>query len=346
MVCPEFLDMELDPKSEDMMTDKKKLIEPLLSVQSLNMDFWDERTWVNVVNQVFFEIYPGETVGLVGESGCGKTTTSGAILSYLRNGTRITSGSIIFKGRDIFKATDKELLKIRGADIAMVPQNPRMALTPTIRVGEQACEILKVHAKHVGEEKKKVLTLLEHVGLPEPENVYIRYPHQLSGGQQQRVVIAMALCCHPKLLLLDEPTTALDVTTQAQIVNLLIKLQAEHNMSMLYVTHDLGVIAQIADRIAVMYAGELVEVAPTKVIFGNAHHPYTRGLIDAVPKIEATDRCGSKLKGILKRDEFNDGCRFAPRCNNASKKCFEKSPFLAEIAGDHQVACHACRNIF
>ena len=327
------------------MIDNSTSKDPLINIQSLNMDFWDEERWVNIVNRVSFEIYPGETLGLVGESGCGKTTTAGAMMSYKRSGTRIRSGRISFQGNNILELNDYELKKMRGVEISMVPQNPGMALTPTMRVGNQASEILKVHSKYIKGEKERLISLFHHVGLPQPLEIYRRYPHQLSGGQQQRIVIAMALSCNPKLVLLDEPTTALDVTTQAQILNLLIKLRAEHDMSMLYVTHNLGVIAQIADRIAVMYAGELIEIAPTKVIFENPYHPYTKGLIDAVPKIEAIERGESKLRGILKRNEIAKGCRFAPRCNYAATKCYEEYQNLIKVAPDHEVACQFWQDI-
>jgi peptide/nickel transport system ATP-binding protein len=210
-----------------------------------------------------------------------------------------------------------------------------------MRVGKQMYETLEAHGACTGRKdaETRTLDLFSEVGLPRPKSILSRYPHQLSGGQQQRVILAIALACNPTLLVLDEPTTGLDVTTQARILSLLTRLQAEHGMAMLYVSHNLGVLAQICDRLAVMYAGELVEVAPTEELFSNPRHPYTRGLIAAVPKVSEQTEIEVRLRGLLRREELPKGCRFAPRCDYAQPECFTLHQSLVSIAPDHQIAC-------
>jgi len=316
---------------------------PRVRVESLSVDYWQGNEWVNVVNKVSFSICQGEILGLAGESGCGKTTTAYALLAYHKPGGRIREGKVLFEGRDLFDVDERELQSLRGAQISLVPQNAASALSPGMRVGSQIGEVIKAHRVYARTSavKRRVFNLLEQVGLPESEVIAKRYPHQLSGGQKQRVAIAMAIACDPSLLVLDEPTTGLDVTTQAQILNLLLRLQAERSMAMLYVTHNLGVLAQISDRIAVMYAGELVEVAPTEHIFNNPYHPYTRGLIAAVPRISAPTSVKMRIHGFLQRDQLPVGCRFAPRCDHASRKCFDEPQILVEANSNHWVACHS-----
>ena len=325
------------------MISMTKTQEPIIDVKSLTIDFRDELRWVNIVENVTLLIYPGETLGLAGESGCGKSTTAGAMMAYLRLGSRIRTGEIVFKGQDILKLTEHQLCQIRGNAISMVPQNPSMSLTPTIRVGDQLKEVLSVHHNTNGNLEERIIELFEYVELPNPKEIARRYPHQLSGGQLQRIVIAMALSCNPDLLILDEPTTDLDVTTQAQILNLLINLQAKYGMAMLYVTHNLGVLAQISDRAAIMYAGKLVEVAPTIEIFERPYHPYTRGLIESVPRIDKPSRSQKRLTGFLKREILPPGCRFAPRCEESTPRCFDEPVELVEVASGHWVACHCSR---
>jgi len=246
-----------------------------------------------------------------------------------------------FEGLDLLRLDERALRPIRGAEIFLVPQNPASTLTPSMRVGRQVVETLKAHRISSGrrEAEERTLELFTQVGLPKPKDIAQRYPHQLSGGQQQRVVIAIALACQPKLVVMDEPTTALDVTTQARILRLLDRLKAEHGMSVLYITHNLGVLAQICDRVAVMYAGELVEVAPTAEIFNNPRHPYTRGLIAAVPRLSAPNEGKEKLRGLLRREELPPGCRFAPRCDYAQSECFTQPQALTAVGKDHQAAC-------
>ncbi|MGH9196305.1 MAG: ABC transporter ATP-binding protein, partial [Acidimicrobiia bacterium] len=227
----------------------------VVEVTDLSVDYHERRRWVNVVKSVSFSIEPGETLGLAGESGSGKTTTAYSLFAYRRPGSRIQAGRVRFEGRDLLTLDERRLRPLRGSRICMVPQNPATSLTPSMRVGHQVVEALEAHQASSGREaEKRTVDLFDQVGLPQPLAMFERYPHQLSGGQQQRVVIALALACRPKLLVLDEPTTALDVTTQARILRLLVRLRDEYGMAMLYVTHNLGVLAQICDRVAVMYA--------------------------------------------------------------------------------------------
>jgi peptide/nickel transport system ATP-binding protein len=314
---------------------------PLIDVHNLTVDYWNRRRWVNVVKRVNFDLRPGEALGLVGESGCGKSTTAYALLGYYRQGSRIREGSVEFGGQNILRLSPGSLSRIRGKRISLVPQNPTTTLSPGMVVGSQILEVLNRHgignsarARH-----ERVLDLFEQVRLPEPDRMAKRYPHQLSGGQQQRVAIAMALACNPELVVLDEPTTGLDVTTQAQILDLLIRLRAEHGMSMVYVTHDLGVVSLICDRVAVMYAGELVEDATTRELFDNPRHPYTRGLIASIASVRAPLKTRSLLKGYLQPDKLPPGCHFAPRCVFALPRCFEEPQPLLTVADDHRAAC-------
>lgn len=314
----------------------------LVNVDGLSIDFWNRNRWVNVVNHVSFSVQPGEAVGLVGESGCGKTTTAYTLMGYRRPNSRIREGQVHFAGKDLLKLSTPELQAVRGKQASLVPQNPTTALSPGMRVGDQILEVLNAHniGETAAERTNRVQELLAQVRLPDPAKTALKYPHQLSGGQQQRVVIAMALACNPVLLILDEPTTGLDVTTQAQILELLSYLQAELGMAMVYVTHDLGVISLICDRVGVMYAGELVEDAPTAELFANPGHPYTRGLIASVPSVRAPRRSRSiMLKGFLQRERLPEGCRFAPRCDFAKDECFTDAQTLSAVAENHRVAC-------
>ena len=322
--------------------------ESLIQVENLTVDFWNQGRWVNIVNRISFGVNRGEAMGLVGESGCGKTTTAYSLLGYRRPNSRIREGQVRFEGRNLLRIPAPELQRVRGKRISLVPQNPTTALSPGMRIGDQILEALAVH--HVGRSRperwERVINLLMHMLLPDPLRIAKKYPHQLSGGQQQRVTIAMALACDPDLLVLDEPTTGLDVTTQAQIIDLLVRLRAERGMAMVYVTHNLGVVAKVTDRISVMYAGELVEDAPTDELFRNPRHPYTRGLIASVPRLSAPQRGRSVLlRGLLQRDMLPPGCRFAPRCDFAEPVNFEEPQVLREIAPRHRVACRRAHEI-
>lgn len=303
------------------------------------VDYWQDR-WVNVIERVSFSVRPGEVFGLVGESGCGKTTTALTLLGYHRPGARISGGKVYFRGRDILQMSERELRHLRGSRIGFVPQDPVTALSPAMRVGSQILETLDTHraCRNRRQAHDRMLDLLSQVQLP--QSLADNYPHQLSGGQQQRIMIAMALCCGPDLLVLDEPTTGLDVTTQAQVLELLVGLQADQGMTMVYVTHNLGVLAWIADKIGVMYAGQLVEEAPAKGIFRSPSHPYTRGLIAAVPKITApSQEVTVRLRGRLERDKLPLGCPFAPRCDFGDEKCRFEPQTLQAVGVDHKVAC-------
>lgn len=314
--------------------------EPVLEVEGLTVDVWDRDGWVNVVDGVSFRIDAGESLGLVGESGCGKSTIAYALLGYRRPGSRIREGVVRLEGQDLLRLPEHALRAIRGNRVCLVPQNPAGSLTPSMRIGPQVVEVLEAHGRSSGRyAERSTIELLAQAGLPEPAAIARRYPHEISGGQQQRVVIAMALACRPTLLVLDEPTTALDVTTQARILRLLARLRREQGMSMLYVTHNLGVVAQICDRVAVMYAGDLVEVAPTEDLFGRPLHPYTQGLLAAVPRIDVADGGGPRLRGLLRRKELPEGCRFAPRCPHAVAECFVQRQSLTAASEDHRVGC-------
>ncbi|MBC7811044.1 MAG: dipeptide ABC transporter ATP-binding protein [Burkholderiales bacterium] len=325
-----------------MISDNIPNTAPLIEVAGLTIDFWNQDRWVNVVKRVTFAVNRGEAVGLVGESGCGKTTTAYTLLGYQRPNSRIREGKINFDGRDLLKLRGSALQQIRGKRISLVPQNPTTALSPGMPIGRQILEVLNAHhiATNEAERKAHVYDLLAQVRLPDTEATALKFPHQLSGGQQQRVVIAMALACNPELLVLDEPTTGLDVTTQAQILELLARLRAEHGMAMLYVTHDLGVVNVICDHVGVMYAGELVEDAPTRELFANPRHPYTRGLIASVPRVRTINqRQATPLRGLLQRSELPQGCPFAPRCDFALPKCFTDPQTLTTVSVKHRAAC-------
>ncbi len=319
----------------------------LVEVEDLTVDFWTGDGWANVVNEVTFQVRPGESYGLVGESGSGKTTTAGALLGFRRPGSRVRAGSVRFQGRDLLTLRPAELRRVRGREAALVPQNPTTALTPNMRIGDQVEEALQVHGLggSRSQRARRVLELIRQVRLPDASATARKYPHQLSGGQQQRVTIAMALACEPKVLVLDEPTTGLDVTTQAQIIDLLARLRAETGVAILYVTHNLGVVAEICDRVGVMYAGELVEEGPTERLFERPRHPYTRGLIASVPSVVRPERTRAVLHGLLERGELPPGCRFAPRCVFADEQSFAEQPVLEEVEPGHRVACWHWREI-
>ena len=283
---------------------------------------------------------------MVGESGCGKSTVALQLLGYRHPASRVESGSVRFAGRDLLSLRRAELDRWRGERIGFVPQNPTTALNPAMRVGAQVAEILLVHgrSRHPNSVQARTDELFELVGLPQPTDMAHRYPHQLSGGQQQRVCIAMALACNPQLVVLDEPTTGLDATTQEQIIELLIDLRGRLGMSMFYVTHDLGVLSQIADRVGVMYAGHLVEIASMAALFSEPRHPYTRGLIASIPSVDgANQNPAPPLRGLLKRDELPAGCPFQPRCDFAVPSCAERPQRLERVSPGHEVACQCWR---
>ena len=320
----------------------------LVDVRDLSVAYRHDDGWLRVVDGVSFAIGRGEAFGLVGESGCGKSTVAYHLLGYQRPASRVESGQVMFAGTDVLSLGRPALDRLRGNRIGLVPQNPTTALSPGMRVGAQLTEVLAQHGivtsgVAIAARARELFAL---VGLPAAEQFGRRFPHQLSGGQQQRVIIAMALACEPDLVVLDEPTTGLDVTTQEQIIALLKDLRARLGMSMLYVTHDLGVLAEIADRVGVMYAGRMVEIAPTATLFRQPCHPYTRGLIASIPQLEAGGRPrGKPLRGLLRRDELPAGCPFQPRCEFAESSCAVNRQRLTEVASAHQVACQRWQTI-
>ena len=315
--------------------------EPVIEVRGLTVEAYLQDGWTAVVNDVSFAIGAGEALGLVGESGSGKSTTAYALFGYARAGTRIRGGSVRFAGHDLLRRSDRQLREVRGSGLAMVPQNPGNSLTPSMRIGTQIAEVLRVHrvSGDRGSARARALELLTEVGLPRPADLIDRYPHQLSGGQQQRAAIAVALAANPRLLVLDEPTTALDVTSQARVLDLLARLRAELGVSMLYVTHDLGVVAQICDPVAVMYAGRIVERAPTAALFDAPRHPYSRALIAAMPGREPAGDTPTLLPGVVRRAELPPGCPLAPRCPHAQPECVERPQVLTVAGPGHEVAC-------
>ena len=313
----------------------------VLTVDNLQTHFHTDSGTARAVDGVSFTLNRGETYGLVGESGCGKSVTSLSIMRLVPHPGRIESGHIFFQDRDLVSLSDTEMRDIRGNDIAMIFQEPMTSLNPVYTCGFQIDEAVRRHqGLEKTEARKKTVEMLHLVGLPDPEQRANEYPHQLSGGQRQRVMIAMALSCNPKVLIADEPTTALDVTIQAQILDLLRDLQQQLGMAVLLITHDLGVIAEAADQVAVMYAGKIVETGPSDAIFHNPRHPYTQGLLASVPRLDIANKRLRTIPGTVpEATRFPSGCRFADRCEKVDSICRETTPQLETIAGDHQTAC-------
>jgi oligopeptide/dipeptide ABC transporter ATP-binding protein len=314
----------------------------LLSVNDLRVQFWTQRGTVHAVNGISFDVAPGETLGIVGESGCGKSVTSLAILGILPRAGRVSSGQALFEGRDLLGRSDAELRKIRGSEIAMIFQDPMTSLNPVLTIGRQIRESLETHMGMSRKEaQERAVELLEQVGIPEARRRTGDYPHQFSGGMRQRAMIAMALACEPKLLIADEPTTALDVTIQAQILDLLRGLVAERNTALIMITHDLGVVAGMCDRVNVMYGGMIMETGGAEDVFRSPRHPYTLGLLQSVPRLD-TPR-GRKLQPIegAPRDMLRPpaACPFAPRCAYEVDQSRLEVPALVEVAPGHRVAC-------
>jgi oligopeptide/dipeptide ABC transporter ATP-binding protein len=312
----------------------------LLSVSGLTTEFRTDAGWRAAVRDVDLEVGANETLAIVGESGSGKSVTALSIMRLLPEvGARIAGGACLFEGRDLARLDERAMQAIRGARIGMVFQEPMTALNPTMTIGNQIGEVLMRHRGLArASARAETLRLLERVRLPSPARRIDDYPHQFSGGMRQRVVIAMAIACQPALLLADEPTTALDVTIQAQILRLLKELQAEHGMGMIFITHNLGVVAQIADRVAVMYAGRIVESAPVEEIFARPLHPYTRGLLQAMPRHDRMQDLEPIPGAVPSIRETITGCAFAPRCSMRIARCTEAPP-LEPVGADHTVRC-------
>ncbi|UYG93291.1 ABC transporter ATP-binding protein [Cytobacillus firmus] len=317
-------------------------MEKVLEVKDLHVTFTTYGGEVQAVRGVSFDLFKGETLAIVGESGCGKSVTSQSIMRLIPSPPgRIADGSVLFKGKDLTKLKESEMRDIRGADISMIFQDPMTALNPTITIGEQIIEGIMQHETISRQDaRKKALEMLNLVGIPNPSERLKHYPHQFSGGMRQRIVIAMALVCEPEVLIADEPTTALDVTIQAQILDLFKDIQKKTGVSIIIITHDLGVVAQVADRIAVMYAGKIVEAGERREIFYNPQHPYTKGLLNSVPRL---DLDGADLIPIggSPPDLFAPpaGCPFAARCEYAMEVCDRVYPYKTHLSRDHHVDC-------
>jgi peptide/nickel transport system ATP-binding protein len=313
----------------------------LLDVKNLKVCFATETSDITAVEDVSFQIKKGETVALVGESGCGKSVTSLAVMGLINSPGRIAKGQIFFEGKDLLKLSNNDMRKIRGNKISMIFQEPLTSLNPLFTVGNQISEAIYTHQKISKEEaKKKSINMLEKVGIPRPEYVYECYPHSLSGGMRQRVMIAMALSGNQKLLIADEPTTALDVTIQAQILELMKDLIHDSDTSIILITHDLGVVAEMADKVIIMYAGQIVEQADIYDIFSNPLHPYTKGLLESTIKIENQKDKLQTIEGTVPDpSEMPKGCRFNPRCTAAEEKCHQQLPSLIEVKKGRFVRC-------
>jgi oligopeptide/dipeptide ABC transporter ATP-binding protein len=316
--------------------------EPLLAVEDLHVEFWTQRGTVYAVNGISFEIAAGETLGIVGESGCGKSVTSLALLGILARAGRVTKGRALFEGRDLLALKEAELRAIRGKEIAMIFQDPMTSLNPVLTVGRQLREALETHfALDKEQALRRAAELLDQVGIPSPDLRLRDYPHQFSGGMRQRAMIAMALACEPKLLIADEPTTALDVTIQAQILELLKSLVAERDTALIMITHDLGVVAGMCERVNVMYAGLFVETGSAERLFARPRHPYTLGLLQSVPRLDAGRR--QRLQPIpgAPRNMLSppSACPFVPRCRYEVEESREEVPPLEELEPGHHVRC-------
>ena len=325
--------------------------EPLLEIKGLSVSFETDEGSVQALDAVDFEMEHGQTLGLVGESGCGKSVTALSIMRLLPKPIGcVTAGSILFQGEDLLKLSPDGIREIRGNEIGMIFQEPMNALNPVMTIGDQLSEVFLLHQEILAKEAwGKSIEMLKSVGIPAPESRVFEYPHQLSGGMRQRVVIAMALACKPKLVIADEPTTALDVTVQAQILELLQVLQRQQGSSILLITHDLGVIAESCDEVCVMYAGRVVERASTNELFASPRHAYTRGLLSSIPRLDRTPKTElSTIDGMVPSlSDLNQGCRFAPRSGKVHPPHLldERSPFV-EIAQGHWVEeCSVCTNL-
>jgi peptide/nickel transport system ATP-binding protein len=315
---------------------------PLLRVEQLHTVFRTGQGPAHAVDGVSFEVYAGKTLALVGESGCGKSVTALSILRLVPSPPgEIRGGVVWFGGNDLLQVPERALRTVRGNDISMIFQEPMSSMNPVFRVGDQVASVLRLHRKlSKAEARAATITLFQKVGISAPERRIQDYPHQMSGGMLQRVMIAMALACNPKLLIADEPTTALDVTIQAQIMRLLKHLQEETGMGMLLITHDLGIVAEAADEVAVMYAGQIVERAPVQQLFDAPSHPYTRGLFASLPAMNQGHARLYTIPGsVPPATAFPKGCRFAPRCPHAMARCRAEAPPTVSISNDHTAAC-------
>jgi oligopeptide/dipeptide ABC transporter ATP-binding protein len=317
--------------------------EPLLEVRNLAVEFFTYQGTVRALEGVSLRIEHGEILGLVGETGCGKSVLARSLLRLIADPPgRITDGEILFKGRDLLKLSRRDMRRIRGNEISMIFQEPMSSLNPVFTIGNQMQEVVVLHQAVGREEARRIcVDMLQQVKMPDADQVLSKYPHELSGGMRQRVMIAMELSCRPDLLLADEPTTALDVTVQAQVLAVLEGLTRQRGVAVLFISHDLGVIAQLCDRVAVMYAGGIVETAPAAAIFAAPGHPYTRGLLQAIPRIDDGKEALAVIPGTVPSlIDPPRGCRFHPRCGHRFQTCDREAPPYYELSPGHRVACH------
>ena len=316
----------------------------LLEVKDLHTYFKTRKGIVKAVNDVSYALEPGKTIGIVGESGSGKSVSAMSILQLLDGNGYIANGEVIFDGKDLTKLSQQEMYEIRGNKISVIFQEPMTSLNPVFTVKKQLSEPFMIHQNMTKKEaEQKALEMLHAVQIPNPEAVLRQYPHQLSGGMRQRVMIAMALACKPKILIADEPTTALDVTIQAQILRLMNDLQRENGTAIIFITHDLGVINEMADDVVVMYCGQVVEQTSAKMIFTNCptSHPYTEGLMHSIPRIDNITHKLEPIPGVVPHPlALPKGCKFAPRCKYATAKCLEEEPALLEVTPGQKIRCH------
>jgi oligopeptide/dipeptide ABC transporter ATP-binding protein len=327
-----------------MLTQTADSLVPVLDVSNLRIDFATDYGVFNVIDGISYSVYPGEILGIVGESGCGKTVSLLAAMGLLPRNAIVRTGEITFRGKSILRMKEPELRRMRGAEFSMIFQDPMKSLDPVYTVGDQISEALSEH-RSVSKEKAKEasISILRQVDFPAPERIYRSYPHELSGGMKQRVMIAMGLICEPKLIIADEPTTALDVTIQAQILQLLRNINRERGTSIVLITHDLGVISEMCDRVAVMYAGHIVEVAEKRRLFERPKHPYTKGLLSSIPKIDESVDELSFIPGVVPSPlDFPKGCRFSTRCAQALSCCADTVPEICEADGS-EVKCRLYR---
>lgn len=314
----------------------------LLEVKGLKTHFFTKRGHVKSVDGVSFSLNKGETIGIVGESGCGKSVTSLSIMKLVPEPPgKIVDGEIMFKGQDLTKLSFDEMTKIRGNEISMIFQEPMTSLNPVYTIGYQITEAVKLHRDVTGKEALEIaIDMLKKVGIPSPEQRVNEFPHQLSGGMRQRAMIAMALSCQPELLIADEPTTALDVTIQAQILELINSLKKDLDMAVMMITHDLGVVAEVADKVLVMYAGKVMEYTDTRSLFSNPSHPYTWGLMRSLPRMDVRVKRLQAIPGMVPSPlDFPKGCKYHTRCPLATSRCMEEEPELKEICPGHKVRC-------
>jgi peptide/nickel transport system ATP-binding protein len=313
----------------------------LLEIDDLHLQFKTTQGNIKALNGISFEVHKGEVVGLVGETGCGKTVTGLTILRLLSRSARVTRGKILLEGVDLLGLSKPEIEKTRGSQIAMIFQDPSTSLNPVFSIHEQMVRVIRRHLDmSKSAARKHAATMLSAVGLPDVDRIMESFPHQLSGGQQQRVMIAMALSCHPRLLIADEPTTSLDVTIQAQILELIRQLQKEFNISVILITHNLGVVAQTCDRLVILYAGRVAEIGSTRQIFISPQHPYSKGLLSAVPRPGSHGHKMAVIPGVVPSNPgLLSGCLFAPRCKFAFERCRLEVPSLYTIENGHSSAC-------